>query len=193
MSEQFISTPNAKLGERSFEKVVAGTAFEAARPIQSKLSAIVFRKDGRVEDLGVIATRYVSTAFCTEIAKAMTGNSASVTRIQAYKYHCWGSTGTGTAEDKSQDACIAPVSPTNTAAAFVEGTQTNPSATTFRSVATITADGSTGGSIAEHCIHCDTTTGAYGLDRSAFAAITVSSGDSIQFTYTLTIASDDPT
>jgi len=189
--EQFVDSVGASMDEGAFETVVRGTPFETSRPIQSKLSAIVFRKDGRVEDLGVIATRYVSTAFCTIVGNAMRGTGADVTRIQAFKYHCWGSTGTSTPENKAQDACITPVSPTDSPAGFVSGTQVG-STVTYQTVATITADGSTGGSIAEHCVHCDTTSGAYGLDRSAFAPISVSSGDSIQFTYTLTIASYMP-
>ena len=75
-------------------------------------------------------------------------------------------------------------SPTDLPGTRVTGTQAG-SANTYVSVATITAGGTL--AITEHCISPDLISSSYGLDRSLFPAINVNSGDSIQFTYTLTL------
>ncbi|MGE3176768.1 MAG: hypothetical protein AB7O32_04825, partial [Vicinamibacterales bacterium] len=60
------------------------------------------------------------------------------------------------------------------------------SANIFRSVGTVTFDGS--GAITEHGLFSQAATGGGVLfDRSVFAAINVASGDSIQFTYDATL------
>jgi len=164
------------------ERIAPDGLPEAVTEVTAELAAKVLRADGSVEDKGVVSRKIVSTAFLTELTNAMRATGASVTRIQNYKYHAWG---TSTAsENAGHNDVQSPALPTNAPGTRVTGTQAG-SANTYVSVATITAAGTL--AITEHCISPDTTSPSYGLDRSLFPAINVNAGDSIQFTYTLTL------
>jgi hypothetical protein len=73
---------------------------------------------------------------------------------------------------------------TPTALARVVGTPTNPSANQYRSVATLPYNNTF--AITEWGLFSASTVGTM-WDRRVFAAINVNNGDSIQFTYTLTV------
>jgi hypothetical protein len=69
--------------------------------------------------------------------------------------------------------------------ARVTGSQTESASNAYRSVGTISY--TTTKAIVEHGLFNDLTAGTL-LDRTVFSAINVVNGDSIQFTYTLTLS-----
>lgn len=139
------------------------------------LRARLLRADGSVLDYGLIGTRAVTTAWVTAVATYMyDGSTAAPT---AYDYH---DSGVGTTAENASDTDIE----TTDGEDRVEGTPTNPSAGLYRSVGTISY--TTSKAITEHGVFSAATAGTL-LDRSVFSAINVTSGDSIQFTYTLTL------
>lgn len=168
---------------------------EGVVPMTAALYAKVHRvATGEIEDLGCVCRKIVSNAFKQVLTNVMKATAADVTRIQNYKYHEWGTS--ATAEAATQSGCLATGATTvaivNGGGSLDVGTQVA-AATTYTSVATLTS--SAGIVITEHCIHptdvCATglVTDVYGLDRSLLSsAITLGSGDSITFTYVLSIS-----
>lgn len=140
-----------------------------------ELRAVVLRADGSRVNFGRVSTRLVTTAFVNSLATYMFDGSG--VNPNAFDYHDCG-TGTG-AEAISNTGLGTPFG-----GARVNGTPTNPSAGLYRSVATIAFTSSL--AITEHGVFSASTNGTL-LDRSVFSAINVVNGDSIQFTYTLTI------
>ena len=145
---------------------------------KAELSAIHYDKYGNViKDYGVISRKKVTGAFVTDIVANMVTDT---TAFGDYKYH---DCGTGsTAEANTQTALVTPFGGARVAGTQVAGgTATAP---TYTSVATISFTSTL--AIVEHAIFNASTVGTM-LDRSLFAAINVVSGDSIQFSYILTI------
>jgi hypothetical protein len=140
------------------------------------LEARVVRADGSIVNYGVIGTRQVTTAFVTALATYM--YDASGVAPTAYDYHACG---TGTNAEASGDTTLQ----TDSGVARVSGTASNPGAGQYRSVGTMSFTGSA--AITEHGLFSASTGGTL-LDRTVFSAINVVNGDSIQFTYTLTIS-----
>lgn len=139
----------------------------------AELQATVVRADGSVESLGVLSRRVVTDAGAAFIADAF----RNLTEVESFNFH---DSGTGTtAEAAGQTALVTP-----SGVARVSGTQSGPAANQYRTVATITYSSTL--AITEHGVFSASTSGTL-LDRSVFSAINVASGDSIQFTYTLTI------
>jgi hypothetical protein len=103
--------------------------------------------------------------------------TASTSRINAFAYHDCGE-GT-TAEAIGQTALVTPAG-----TARVLGTGTNSSANVYQSVATISFTGAK--AITEWGLFSAATVGTM-WDRRMFAVINVGSGDSVQFTYQLTV------
>jgi hypothetical protein len=142
------------------------------RPV-GRLYVTVIRADGRREAHGLVSTRVVTTAGVNAIADAFQGTFT----LSNFKYHAMG-TG-NTAEATANTALVAEVETRGT------GTQTEgASANIYRTVATITA--TTARAIVEHGIFSASSADTL-LDRSVFAAINLSTSDSIQFTYDLTL------
>lgn len=141
------------------------------------LSAVLIHADGSREDLGVIATKKVTGAFVTDIVANMVTDT---TAFGDYKYH---DCGTGsTAEANTQTALVTPYGGARaTGTQVAGGTSTAP---TYTSVATVSFSGTF--AIVEHAIF-NASSSATMLDRSLFSAVNVVSGDSIQFTYVLTL------
>jgi len=144
------------------------------------LSAKVLRKDGSVEDRGVICREKVTTAFANYLVDAMVSGSGSYP-MDVFIYHDCG-TGT-TAEANSQTALVTPYGGARTSGTKVEGASSN----IFRSVGTISFTGTL--AITEHGLFSASSSGTL-LDRSLFSAINVVSGDGIQFTYELTVSAE---
>lgn len=141
-----------------------------------ELRATVRRADGSVEDLGVLSRRVVTTAgvnYMRDDFNAATG-SADITN---FNYHACG---TGTTAEAIGDTALV----TDSGVARVAGTQSAPASKQYRSVATMSFTSTL--AITEHGLFSASTAGTL-WDRSVFTAINVVSGDSIQFTYTLTI------
>jgi hypothetical protein len=149
-----------------------------------RLTATVFRADGRVERLGLIATRLVTDAGVAFLVDDWDNNGADLTTLN---FH---GCGTGTGSEAASDTALGTESTTalNPDSTRATGTRSQPAANQYRTVGTLTFDASA--AITEHGIFSQAATGGGNLwDRSVFSAINVASGDSIQFTYTLTLSS----
>jgi hypothetical protein len=148
-----------------------------------RLSLAVIRGDGRVLPLGLAGLRVVTTAGVNFIVDAFQ-NSVEVENL---KYH---GLGTGsTAEAVGDNALVTELTteynPDSTRAtgSLTEGASAN----IFRTVGTNTLDGTPGAALREHGIFSAASAGTL-LDRTVFAAITLSSGDGLQSTYDLTVS-----
>lgn len=164
---------------------------EAVAEITAALSAKVHRKEtGETEDLGVICRQIVSNYFLTVLMHSMVNDgscAANQLLLKSFCNHEWGSD--TTAEAATQYKCITNVGTTYAAeyAALDIGTQVY-GATSYTTVATLTATGSY--TISEHCVHPSTSNAPVasdGIDRSKFTGIALGSGDSITFTYVLSV------
>lgn len=145
-----------------------------------ELAAKVIRKNGKSVDLGTIAKRVVTTAGVNYMRDDF-NNATGAADITNFKFH---DSGTGTNAENVTDVDLqTPAGPTTRAT----GTQSGAVSKQYVTVGTITYAGTL--AITEHGIFADATRGAPDTlwDRSVFTAINVVNGDSIQFTYTLTI------
>jgi hypothetical protein len=140
--------------------------------IESALGVKVIRANGKVEDKGIVGRRVVTTAGVNFIVDAF----QNLTELENMKYH---EMGTGSTAEATGDTALVTAVETRTA-----GTQTEASANQYVSVATITATATR--AIQEHGIFSASSAGTL-LDRTVFTTINLASGDSIQFTYTLTV------
>ena len=134
-------------------------------------------------DLGCLGSRVVTTAGVNYLRDDF-ANGAGGADISLFKYHACG---TGTTAEAIGDTalvteCTTALNPDSTRGV---GTQVNSVSKTYSSVATMTFDASA--AITEHGLFSAASSGTL-WDRTVFAAINVASGDSIQFTYTLTIS-----
>ena len=133
-------------------------------------------------DYGVVSRRVVTTTGCTFLRDDFNAGAQDIT---TFKYH---GCGTGVAAEAAADTALGTESttalnPDNTRAT---GSQTTNGTTVYRTIGTLTFDASA--AITEHGILSQAATGGGTLwDRSVFSAINVVSGDSIQFTYDLTL------
>lgn len=136
--------------------------------------AEVRHADGRITDYGLISTRAVTNAFVADIVDNLQTGAAT---FQAYDYHA---SGTGTTAEAAGDTALV----TDSGVARATGTASEPSASQYRSVGTQSYTSTL--AITEHGLFNASTAGTL-MDRSVFTAINVVSGDSIQFTYTLSL------
>lgn len=154
---------------------------ETSKMFRDRAFQRIFRKDNAlyvphsiVEDHGVVADQVVTTAGVQYLATAF----LNVVEPETFNYHA---SGTGVVAEAIGDTALG----TEVGAARIVGTQSNPGGGTYRTIATLPYIA--GFAITEHGIFSALTVGTL-WDRSVFAAINVISGDSIQFTYTLTIS-----
>jgi hypothetical protein len=138
-----------------------------------RLYAIKIDADGNRHDIGLISTKLVTTAGVAWLATLLAGTSSGDVKFHA--------SGTGTTSENAADTTME----TDSGIARATGSQT-PSTNTYTSVGTQTYTSSL--AITEHGIFT-ASSGATLIDRSVFAAINVVNGDSIQFTYQLTLPS----
>lgn len=140
--------------------------------IGAELSIKLIRGDGTEVDFGLVSRRKVTTAAAAFIIDAF----QNLAELESMNWH---DSGTGvTAEANSQTTLVTP-----SGVARVAGTQSEPSAQVYRTVATISYSSTL--AITEHAVF-SASSGGVMLDRSVFSAVNVVSGDSIQFTYDLT-------
>jgi hypothetical protein len=168
--------------EDGMAKLLA-SGYEGRTRAYGELSAVITRANGSKLDLGCVGRRVVTTAFVNYLRDDM-NNAAGAADVSTFKYH---ECGTGVAAEAITDTalgtpCTTVLNPDSTRAV---GTQVGSVGKTYTSVGTITFDGVA--AVTEHGIFNTTTAGIL-LDRTVFAAITTASGDSIQFTYNLTIS-----
>lgn len=153
--------------------------------VYGSLALAVTRNDGTTTDYGLVGHRVVTTAGVTKVVDFL--RVADATTALVFKYH---GIGTGsTAEAIGDTALVTELTTEYTPndGNRPVGTQTNNGATVYRTVGTVTVDATPGAAIREHGVFSATTVGTL-LDRTVFAAITLSSGDSISATYDLTVA-----
>lgn len=142
----------------------------------AELRALLIRADGSKVDYGVLGRRLVTTAFVNFVTDQL---QTETSVFGDFKYH---DSGVGTTAENAGDTAIE----TTDGESRATGTQTESAANAYRSVGTISY--TTTKAITEHGLFNDSSAGTL-MDRTVFAAINVVNGDSIAFTYTLTISS----
>lgn len=149
---------------------------------QGELRGLLIRASGERVDFGVLSRRVVTTQgvdFMRDDFNAATGGDD----ITNMNFH---DSGTGVIAEAIGDVDLGtPAGPVTRAT----GTQSAPASGQYRTIGTIAYTATL--AITEHGIFDQAARGAGSelWDRSVFAAINVVSGDSIQYTYTLTINS----
>lgn len=147
------------------------------------LALRLIRKDGTIVDYGVVSCRVVTDNGVAFLVDALD----NTVEAEIMNYH---GCGTGTNAENASDSALQTESTTalNPDSTRATGTQSQPSANIYRSVGTLTFDASA--AVTEHGLFSTSGTGTGVLfDRSQFSAVNVVSGDSIQFTYSLTLTS----
>lgn len=138
------------------------------------LDVAVRRADGSVLNLGCVGKRVVTNAGVTFLRDDFNDGASD---INLFNFH---DSGTGVAAEAVGDIALG----TAAGPARVSGTKSVPATNQFRTVATIAYTAAL--AITEHGLFSASTAGTL-WDRTVFAAVNVVSGESIQFTYTLTI------
>jgi hypothetical protein len=141
-----------------------------------KLEAVLIKSDGTKVNYGVLSRRVVTDAFVAFVVDQL---QTETSVFGDFKYH---DSGVGVNAEKADNTAIE----TTDGESRATGTQTESAANAYRSVGTIAY--TTTKAITEHGLFNDPTAGTL-MDRSVFAAVNVVNGDSIQFTYTLTLTS----
>lgn len=138
---------------------------------------------GQEVDLGLVSMRVVTTTGAGYIVDAF----QNLTELENMKFH---GIGTNSGAEAAGDTALGTeltteYNPDNTRAT---GSTTEASATVYRTVGTNTLDGTPGAALREHGVLSQAATGGgVLLDRTMFAAITLSSGDGLQSTYDFTV------
>lgn len=140
-----------------------------------KLEAVLVKADGSKVNYGLLGYRVVTTAFVSFLVDQLQVDS---TEVGDFKYH---DSGVGTTAEANGDTAIE----TTDGESRATGTQTESAATAYRSVGTISYTSTK--AITEHGLFSQSTGGTL-MDRTVFSAVNVVNGDSIQFTYTLTVS-----
>ncbi len=143
-------------------------------PLSARLSIRVFRKNGTVEDKGVVSIHAVTNAFVAELVDTLQSTPLAV--FSDYKYHDSGTE--DTAEDQTDTGLGTACGDDRTVGTQVEGDTAN----IYKSVATHTYTGAF--AIVEHGLFNAAAVGTL-MDRSVFSAINVLAGDKIEFSYSL--------
>jgi hypothetical protein len=126
---------------------------------------------GEIIDYGLVSLRVVTSAGVNYMAAAFAGTGT----VANFKYH---GVGTGTGAESSSDTALG--TEVETRATGTVSSSTN----VYTTVGTVTATASR--AITEHGIFSASTSGTL-LDRSVFSVINLSTSDSIQTTYSLTL------
>lgn len=160
-----------------FSKLTGVVTITSELAIRAKLA-------GEWIDFGVVSRRVVTDAGVAFIVDDWDNSAVTLANMN---YH---GCGTGTNAEAAGDTALQTESTTvlNPDSTRATGTRSQPAANQYRSVGTLTFDGSA--AVTEHGLLSQAATGGGTLwDRSVFTAINVASGDSIQFTYTATLTS----
>lgn len=140
-----------------------------------KVEAILIKANGERVNFGLLGYRVVTTAFVSFVVDQL---QTETSVFGDFKFH---DSGVGTTAENAADTGIE----TTDGESRSTGTQTESAATAYRSVGTIAY--TTTKAITEHGLFNDASAGTL-MDRTVFSAINVVNGDSIQFTYTLTVS-----
>ncbi|MFN7341553.1 MAG: hypothetical protein ACK5VI_10800 [Opitutia bacterium] len=139
----------------------------------AELHMAVIRANGQRVELGRVGRRVVTNNGVAAIVDAF----QNTFELENFNWHDSGTSSTAEAVGDS-------VLGTAAGPARVSGTQSEPATNQYRTVATISYTGTA--SIVEHGLFSASTAGVL-FDRTVFTAVGVNNGDSIQFTYTLTV------
>jgi hypothetical protein len=139
-----------------------------------KLEITLIKASGEHIRFGVVDFRVVTTAFVDFVTDQLQTETSA---FGDFKYH---DSGVGITDPAITDTDIE----TTDGESRATGTQTESAHNVYQSVGTISY--TTTKAITEHGLF-NASTGPTLMDRSEFAAINVVSGDSIQFTYSLTL------
>jgi len=143
--------------------------------LKGRLYAVLGRANGEIINLGLLGERVVTTAFANFLVAQMI---AETTEIGDFKYHDCGTDGTPEAVGNTTLG-------TPWGGARIVGTQvTGATNNIYRSVAQTVFTGAY--AIVEHGLFSQAAGGTL-LDRTIFAAIPVLNGDSVTWTYELTV------
>jgi hypothetical protein len=153
-----------------------------------RLHASRINGTGGVDHFGLVSTRVVTDAGVTYMRDDWNNNTGSAD-ITLFNFH---GCGVGTGAEAVGDTALGTESTTalNPDSTRATGTRSVPAGNQYRTVGTLTFDADA--AVTEHGIFTVSGTGSGTLwDRSKFAAINVvgANGDSIQFTYTVTLSS----
>lgn len=138
------------------------------------LELTVRRADGTVEELGLVSRRVVTNAGVGFIVDAF----QNLVELENMNFHA---SGTGTNAEAAGDTALQ-----TEVESRATGTQSEPASNQYRTVGTVTYTAIR--AITEHGLFSASSAGTL-FDRSVFSAVNVLSGDSIQFTYTVTFNS----
>jgi hypothetical protein len=141
----------------------------------AELAIVLIKADGRRIDYGTVGYRVVTTAFVSYVVDQLQTETST---FGDFKFHA---NGTGSTAENASDTAME----TDSGVARTSGTQTEASATVYQSVGTLAFTSTL--ALREHGLFNVLTVGTL-MDRTVFAAINVVSGDSVQNTYSLTIA-----
>lgn len=147
----------------------------AGQVFGTALHALHLGSDGEVKGAHHLGSGLVTTAGVNLLAADWANATAT---LKLANYH---DSGTGTTAAAIGDTALQVA----TGNARVAGTQSNPVAGTYRTVATLSYTASA--AIAEFGLFTALAAGPTMWDHKVFAAINVLSGDSIAFTYSLTV------
>ena len=143
--------------------------------ISGRLYARHLRHDGLVTDYGLVSTKLVTTAMCAFIvAQLQTETSA----FGDFKYH---DSGVGVTGANIADTDI---ETTDNESRATGSQEEGASTVIYKSIGTISYTGTL--AITEHGLF-NASSGVTLMDRHTFSAINVVNGDSIEFTYNLTV------
>ncbi len=148
--------------------------------IRDEQGNVVLVRGGVWTDYGVLSYKVVTNAGVAYLVDAWD----NTVEMENMNYHGCGTSGTA---ENVTDTALGAESTTilNPDSTRATGSRSQPAANQLATAGTVTFDGS--GAIVEHGLFSQAATGGGTLwDRSVFAAINVSSGDSILFTYTAT-------
>lgn len=152
--------------------------------LESGLSLVVLRRDGRREDYGLVGTKVITTVGVGFLVDAW----QNLVELENQKYH---GIGTGSTAEAVGDTALVTELTTeyNPDSTRATGTTTEgASANIYRTVGTNTLDGTPGAALREHGVFSAASAGVL-WDRTVYAAITLSSGDGLQSTYDMTASS----
>jgi hypothetical protein len=152
----------------------AFTALTGAPVMLGELHGRLIRRDGTVIDYGCLGRRVVTTAYVNFLVDELQTSQATHSTI---KFHA---SGTSSTAESSSDTTLG----TEVEASRTSGTQTENAANIYESVGAISY--TTTRAIVEHGLFSASTTGTL-MDRTVFSVINVLNGDSISFTYRITM------
>lgn len=135
------------------------------------------------EDLGLVGTKVVTTAGVGYIVDSFQG----LVEPELMRFH---GLGTGSGAEAASDTALGTELTTeyNPNSTRATGTLTESAANIFTTVGSNTLDGTPGAALREHGIF-NLNAGGVLLDRTVFAAVTLSSGDTFSSSYSLTFSS----